>query len=224
MPSGVQHTSTPCGRSSAHSPSAKLSLNAFTAEYTASVAAPARQASDRDQHDAAATTLAHRRREVPRQRDRSDAAELDLLERVLERVVEELDRAVRGSGVVDDQSDVEPLGGLGHPLRRCRERSGRAPPAAPRRRVVRAPASATSANSAPVARDQHEIQSPLGQLVGQARADPLGCACDDRPPAVLLCEFIGHDAASRRRSVAAGCGRDRRRIRHPSGPRTSSSS
>ena len=46
MPSGVQHTSTPCGRNSAHKPSAKLCWNAFTAEYTASVAEPATQASD----------------------------------------------------------------------------------------------------------------------------------------------------------------------------------
>ena len=37
MPSGVQHTSTPWGRSSAHSPSAQLTVNAFTADYTAIV-------------------------------------------------------------------------------------------------------------------------------------------------------------------------------------------
>ena len=222
MPSGVQHTSTPCGRNSAHKLSAKLTLNAFTAEYTASSDAPARQAKRSDENDAAATAFAHRGREVPGHRHRTDARQLDLLHRVLERVVEKLDRPVRGSGVVDDQSDLQPVGGLGDALRDVG--NGQVKHHRPDLDAVSfAHASRNLGQQRLVTRDQHEIQSALGQLVGQARANPLGCACDDRPSAVLLREIICHDEPPPPLSSRGVCA-DLRRIRHPSGPRTSSSS
>ncbi len=191
MPSGVQHTSTPCGRSSAHSPSAKLTLNAFTAEYTASSDAPDRQASDPTR-----TMPPRPRSRIAGAKCRASAtgpmhASCDLLKRVLERVVEKLDRPVRGSGVVDDQSDLEPVGRLGDALRDIG--NGQVKHHRPHLDAVTfAHASRNLGQQRLVTRDQHEIQSPLGQLVGKARANPLGCACDDRPSAVLLREIVCH--------------------------------
>src|SRR6185312_299119 len=115
MPSGVQQTSTPCGRSSAHSPSAKLCWNALTAEYIASVAEPARHASDatRTIPPRPRSRIAHRAAEMVCQRDGPDAVQLDLLQRVVDLVVQERRGPIRGARVVDHQADIEADGRIG---------------------------------------------------------------------------------------------------------------
>ncbi len=150
------------------------------------------QAGERsDQHDAAPAALAHGRREVSGQRDRTDARQLDLLQRVLERVVEKLRRPVRGAGVVDQQSDLEPVGRLGHAFRDVRD--GQVQHQRPYLDAMAlAHVGRKLVQLRSLARDQHEIQSALGQLVGQAGADSLGRAGDDGPPSVLLREIVCH--------------------------------
>ena len=49
------------------------------------------------------------------QRDGSDAVQLDLVERVVESGLQKRRRAIGGTGVVDDEPDVDPVGRIGQP-------------------------------------------------------------------------------------------------------------
>jgi len=120
------------------------------------------------------------------------ACQLDLPERVRERILEERPRPVRRPGVVDDQPDLEPLGGGRHPGAEARigevERE---------RADLDAMACADFRGNAVEQRlvpcDQDEVKPAAGRLVRDGRADPLRCPGDDGPPAVLAAE-LAHSA------------------------------
>ena len=138
-------------------------------------------------------------------------------------VVEELDRSVRSARVVDEQPDLEPVGRLGHPVADVGGGQVLHQRTAPRHRGARALPAASSSSSASVARDEHEIQSALCQLVGQAAPIPSDAPAMTAQGPYFCAKSVASRCAPPPVSIR-GVWVTRRRMRHPSAPRTSSSS
>ena len=142
-----------------------------------------------DQDDAAASAVAHRRGEVVHERQRADARQLDLAERIRERILEERPGAVRRSGVVDDQPDLESRGRGRHPLAGPRigevqrERAGLDA-------VAFADPGGHLTKQRLVTGDQDEVEPAGSGLLRDGRADALRGPGDQGPLAVLPAELV----------------------------------
>ena len=160
-------TSTPDSRSSTQRPSAKVLENAFTPPYTVCLTEPTELAFEPDEQDPAAPAVAHRPAEVLDQRQGSGDVEVDDLLELGEVAVEEVLAVRVRAGVVDQQADLEPVGGRDDLVDRVgrrqvdRQRADLdAPLAAQRGRLL---------ELVGLAGEQHEVEAVVGELGGERR-------------------------------------------------------